>query len=236
MRLTATTNVSVDGVIQGLGGSNEDRRGGFDRGGWAPPLVDAETADYLNQIYGGAAAFLFGRRTYEIFARSWGAIPEMATSTIGSALNGRHKYVASGTLTDPQWTGTTVLTGDIALAIRDLKAQQEGDLLVPGSGVLLRWLLANDLVDLLLRLQDRKSTRLNSSHSQISYAVFCLKKKNHTTSWRPLIPLGHGSWPAQPGGTAPVGSPSHCGHRPRPTWPAGHAMSPCHPPPFPRHT
>ncbi len=84
MRLTATTNVSVDGVIQGLGGSNEDRRGGFDRGGWAPPLVDAETADYLNQVYGGAAAFLFGRRTYEIFARSWGAIPEMATSTIGS--------------------------------------------------------------------------------------------------------------------------------------------------------
>src|SRR5256712_10659345 len=147
MRLTATTNVSVDGVIQGLGGSNEDRRGGFDRGGWAPPLVDAETADYLNQVYGGAAAFLFGRRTYEIFARSWGAIPEMATSTIGSALNGRHKYVASGTLTDPQWTGTTVLTGDIALAIRDLKAQQEGDLLGPGSGVLLRWLLANDLVD-----------------------------------------------------------------------------------------
>ena len=147
MRLTATTNVSVDGVIQGLGGSNEDRRGGFDRGGWAPPLVDAETADYLNQVYGGAAAFLFGRRTYEIFARSWGAIPEMATSTIGSALNGRHKYVASGTLTDPQWTGTTVLTGDIALAIRDLKAQQEGDLLVPGSGVLLRWLIANDLVD-----------------------------------------------------------------------------------------
>jgi len=147
MRLTATTNVSVDGVIQGLGGSNEDRRGGFDRGGWAPHLVDAETADYLNQVYGGAAAFLFGRRTYEIFARSWGAIPEMVTSTIGSALNRRPKYVASTTLTDPQWTSTTVLTGDIAVAIRDLKAQQDGDMVVPGSGVLLRWLLANDLVD-----------------------------------------------------------------------------------------
>jgi len=137
----------VDGVMQGLGGPGEDRRGGFDRGGWAPPLVDPETADYLNQVYGGAAAFLFGRRTYEIFARSWGAIPEMATSTIGSALNSRPKYVASTTLTNPQWTGTTVLTGDIAVAIRDLKAQQKGDVLVPGSGVLLRWLLANDLVD-----------------------------------------------------------------------------------------
>ena len=147
MRLTTTTNVSVDGVMQGLGGPSEDRRGGFDRGGWAPPLVDPETADYLDQVYGGAAAFLFGRRTYEIFARSWGAVPEMATSTIGSALNDRTKYVASTTLTDPQWTGTTALTGDIAVAIRDLKAQQDGDLLVPGSGVLLRWLLANDLVD-----------------------------------------------------------------------------------------
>ncbi len=147
MRLTTTTNVSVDGVMQGLGGPGEDRRGGFDRGGWAPPLVDPETADYLDQTYGGAAAFLFGRRTYEIFASSWGAIREMATSTIGSALNGRPKYVASTTLTDPQWIGTTVLAGDIAVAIRDLKAQREGDVLVPGSGLLLRWLLANDLVD-----------------------------------------------------------------------------------------
>jgi hypothetical protein len=63
MRLTITTNVSVDGVMQGLGGPDEDRRGGFDRGGWAPPLVDAETGDYLDRVYGGAAAFLFGRRT-----------------------------------------------------------------------------------------------------------------------------------------------------------------------------
>src|SRR5258708_35238052 len=128
MRLMTTTNVSVDGVMQGLGGPSEDPRGGFDRGGWAPPLVAPETADYLNQVYGGAAAFLFGRRTYEIFARSWGAIPEMASSTIGSALNGRPKYVASTALTDPQWMGTTGLTGDIAVAIRDLKAQQEGGL------------------------------------------------------------------------------------------------------------
>ena len=147
MRLTTTTNVSVDGVMQGLGGPDEDRRGGFDRGGWALPLVDTETGDYLNQVYGGAAAFLFGRRTYEIFAGSWGAITDMATSPIGLALNGRPKYVVSNSLTDPQWAGTRVLTGDIAAAIRDLKAQQDGDLLVPGSGALVRWLLANDLVD-----------------------------------------------------------------------------------------
>jgi len=147
MRLTITTNVSVDGVMQGLGGPDEDRRGGFDRGGWAPPLVDTETGDYLDQVYGGAAAFLFGRRTYEIFARSWGAMIDMAKLPIGVALNSRPKYVASTSLTDPQWAGTSVLTGDVAAAIGHLKAQQDGDLLVPGSGTLVRWLLANALVD-----------------------------------------------------------------------------------------
>ena len=133
--------------MQGLGGSDEDRRGGFDRGGWAPPLVDPETADYLNQVYGGAAAFLFGRRTYEIFADSWGTNIEMAKSPIGVGLNSRPKYVVSNSLTDPRWAGTSVLTGDIAAPIRDLKERQDGDMLVPGSGVLLRWLLANELVD-----------------------------------------------------------------------------------------
>ena len=147
MRLKTTTNVSVDGVMQGLGGPDEDRRGGFDRGGWAPPLVDTETGDYLNQVYGGAAAFLFGRRTYEIFAGYWGAFIDPSTSPIAAALNSRPKYVASTSLTDPRWAGTSVLTGDIAGALRDLKAKQDGELLVPGSGVLVRWLLANDLVD-----------------------------------------------------------------------------------------
>src|ERR1700716_1832048 len=147
MRLTTTTNVSVDGVMQGLGGSGEDRRGGFQRGGWAPPLGANENGDYLAQVCGGAAAFLFGRRTYEIFAGSWGAMVDMAKRPIGVALNSRPKYVVSTSLTDPQWAGTSVLTGDIAAAVHDLKAQEDGHLLVPGSGVLVRWLLANDLVD-----------------------------------------------------------------------------------------
>lgn len=147
MRLTTTTNVSVDGVMQGLGGPDEDRTGGFDRGGWAIPLLDTGTGDYLNQIYGGAAAFLFGRRTYEIFAGYWGAMTDPSANPIAAALNSRPKYVASTSLTDPKWAGTTVLTGDVAAAVVDLKTQQEGELLVPGSGALVRWLLASDLVD-----------------------------------------------------------------------------------------
>jgi dihydrofolate reductase len=147
MRLTITANVSVDGVMQGLGGADEDRRGGFDRGGWAIPLLDTEAEAHITEVYGGAAAFLLGRRTYEIFARSWGAIPEMSTSSIGVALNSRPRYVVSTSLTDPQWAGTSVLSGDVATAVGDLKAQQDGELVVPGSGALVRWLLANDLVD-----------------------------------------------------------------------------------------
>ena len=72
MKLTTNTNVSVDGVMQGLGAPEEDRRGGFERGGWALPLFDNEAATFLNQVYQRADTFLFGRRTYEVFAGSWG--------------------------------------------------------------------------------------------------------------------------------------------------------------------
>src|SRR5258707_14609429 len=145
MKLTTITQVSVDGVMQGPGGPEEDERGRFERGGWAH--FDNEAGTVMEDIYQRADAFLFGRRTYEIFARSWGAVAEMRAQPIGVALNETPKYVASTTLTDPQWAGTTVLTGDVVAAVRELKAWQDGELLVPGSGVLVRWLLANDLAD-----------------------------------------------------------------------------------------
>jgi dihydrofolate reductase len=147
MKLTTVTHVSVDGVMQGLGGSDEDRRGGFERGGWALPLFDDEAARFLEQIFQRAEAFLFGRQTYEIFARSWGAIAEMRAHPIGVALNEKTKYVASTTLTDPQWANTTVLSRDVAAAIGELKAKPGGELQVHGSGALVRWLFDKQLVD-----------------------------------------------------------------------------------------
>jgi dihydrofolate reductase len=150
MKLTTITHVSVDGVMQGLGGSDEDRRGGFERGGWAIPLFHDEAATFLDQVFGRADAFLFGRQTYEIFANSWGTGSwgaDEGNNPISVALNTKPKYVASTTLADPQWADTTVLSDDLAAAIADLKANSGGELQVHGSGNLIRWLLDNDLVD-----------------------------------------------------------------------------------------
>jgi len=146
MRLTVTESVSLDGVMQGLGGPDEDRRGGFERGGWQIPLSDEEVGSFLNDVYARADAFLFGRRTYEIFAGSWGLMKDPSRSPIGQALNSRHKYVASSTLTEPRWTDTTVIAGEAA-AVSELKAEPGGELQVHGSGALVRWLLENELVD-----------------------------------------------------------------------------------------
>src|ERR671927_1791540 len=147
MSLPTTTMVTVDGVMQGLGGPDEDRRGGFERGGWVAPLYDNEAGTFLNQVYGRADAFLFGRRTYEIFAGSWGTWADPGDNPIWTALNTKPKYVASTTLTDAEWADTTVLSGDVAAAIGELKAKPEGELQVHGSGALTRWLLDNGLVD-----------------------------------------------------------------------------------------
>jgi dihydrofolate reductase len=157
MKLTTVTNVSVDGVTQGhrridagtgreADATDEEGSGGFERFGWAPPLLDDDASMFISQTFQRADAFLFGRRTYEIFAGSWGAGMDPG-NPVGEALNTRPKYVASTTLTDPQWAGTTVLSGDVAGAISELRAEPGGELQVWGSGTLIRWLLNHRLVD-----------------------------------------------------------------------------------------
>src|SRR5436190_2868214 len=103
MKLTTVTNVSLDGVTQGhrridagttreAGAPDEDGSGGFERFGWAPPLLDDEASTFIGQAFQRADAFLFGRRTYEIFAGSWGAGMDPG-NPVGEALNTRPKYV-----------------------------------------------------------------------------------------------------------------------------------------------
>lgn len=147
MKLTTTTFVSLDGVMQGVGAPDEDRRGGFERGGWGTPYFDDVTEAAIGQIYERADAFLLGRTTYEIFAASWGTMEDPGGNPIYDALNHRTKYVASTSLADPDWANTTVLHGDIPAAVRELKAKADGELQVHGSGKLIRSLFDADLVD-----------------------------------------------------------------------------------------
>jgi len=145
MKLTTITQVSVDGVMQ-HGVTEEDRRNGFERSGWAAGAGDDQTRAFIYQTYQRADAFLFGRRTYEQFAGYWGVM-DPGTNPVAGALNTRPKYVASTTLSEPRWADTTVLSGDVAAAVSELKARPGGELQVHGSGALIRWLLAHELVD-----------------------------------------------------------------------------------------
>jgi dihydrofolate reductase len=147
MKLTTTTFVSVDGVMQGIGAPDEDRSGGFERGGWATPFFDKETEVAIGEIYKRADAFLLGRRTFEIFAGSWGSMADPGDNPIWAALNTMPKYVVSTTKMDPKWANTTVFSDDVATAVGELKAEPGRELQVHGSGALIRWLLDNQLVD-----------------------------------------------------------------------------------------
>ena len=146
MKITITTQVSVDGVMQGPGVNPvEGEDGVFARRGWAH--FDNEAGTVMDEIFQRADAFLFGRRTYEHFVGTWGTWPDPGDSPIWTALHAQPKYVASTTLSEARWANTTVLSGNLAAAVGELKAKPGRELQVQGSGVLLRWLLDNQLVD-----------------------------------------------------------------------------------------
>jgi dihydrofolate reductase len=144
MKLIATMMVSVDGVHQGPGGPDEDRRGGFERGGWTAPYSDEQSWRHLTSVFERADALLLGRRTWQIFESYW---PHHdAGDPVSHGINVLPKYVPSTTLKDPGWS-THVITGDVEAAVRELKAKPGRELQVHGSGQLFRWLLGRDLVD-----------------------------------------------------------------------------------------
>jgi dihydrofolate reductase len=138
-RIVVTEFVSLDGVMEAPGGDDGFVRGAwtfeFDRGEEGNRFKLDETRD--------SQALLLGRRTYEGFAAAW---PERE-GEFADKFNTMPKYVVSSTLTDPTWTNTTVISGDIAAGVRALRQEQQGDIVVHGSARLVQTLLDNDLVD-----------------------------------------------------------------------------------------
>ena len=146
MRLTLHTFLTIDGVMQGPGGVEEDSSDGFERGGWLVPYADQDMGEIVNSWFEKTEAILLGRTTYAVMFPYWSQVSD-PEDLVAAKLNGLPKYVASTTLRDPEWQHTTVLNGDLLDQVRELKQRPGGELQVHGSCELARALHAAGLVD-----------------------------------------------------------------------------------------
>jgi dihydrofolate reductase len=145
-RIIVSEFVTLDGVIQGPGDANEDRENGFEHGGWQLPYFDDQQGKAVDATLAVTGAFLFGRKTYELFAGFW---PNQSDDEpFAAALNALPKYVVSTTLRDPlAWSGAEVIGGDVAAEVTRLKTEPGQDIQVIGSSQLVQTLIEHDLVD-----------------------------------------------------------------------------------------
>jgi dihydrofolate reductase len=145
-RIIVNNDLTLDGVMQAPGDPDEDRRDGFEYGGWAQPYFDPVMAEAAGEGMAKSGGMLFGRRTYEQFASVWPNRPD--DDPFATFLNGTPKYVASTTLQEPlPWANSTLLKGDAGDAVAKLKADLEKDLVILGSGELIRSLMRRNLID-----------------------------------------------------------------------------------------
>jgi dihydrofolate reductase len=143
-KIISIHQVTLDGVIQGPGGPEEDTSGGFTDGGWVQPFVDESIGDEIDTILSSGFDLLLGRRTYEIWKDYW---PKHTDNPIGAAFDKATKYVASNTLDKLEWQKGVQLSGDVASQVRKLKEEGGPDFHVWGSGKLMQMLLAEGLID-----------------------------------------------------------------------------------------
>lgn len=141
-KVVVFTNLTLDGVMQAPGRPDEDRRGGFEHGGWATPYAAMAQA---GESIGTIDALLLGRRTYEDFYAVW---PKRKDSPLSAMLDNMQKYVTSTTLSEPlQWRNSTLLKGDAAEAVARLKEESDKNLVIMGSGELVQSLMRSNLID-----------------------------------------------------------------------------------------
>jgi dihydrofolate reductase len=144
-KLVVGTFLTLDGVMQAPGAPDEDREGGFEHGGWSAPHFDEGMGEVMSRWTNQADALLLGRKTYEIFAAHWPNAP--GDDPMAAKLNSVPKYVASRTLEGADWENSTLLEGDVAGEVAELKDRIDGEIQVVGSSDLIQTLIKNDLVD-----------------------------------------------------------------------------------------
>ena len=145
-RVVVTNFLTLDGVMQAPAGPDEDRRDGFEHGGWAPPYADSVLGSEMGERMAKGGALLFGRRTYEQMFSFWPHQPD--DNPYAAVINSRQKYVASRTLKAPlEWKNATLLEGDAADAVAELKEQSGQDIGALGSGELVQSLMRRNLID-----------------------------------------------------------------------------------------
>jgi dihydrofolate reductase len=149
-RIVVINSVTLDGVMQAPGRPDEDRRDGFQHGGWAQPYSDEVMGSAMGEQMTRSEALLLGRRTYEDFAGFW---PHQKDNPYTEVLDNSQKYVASRTLEEPlPWRNSTLLEGDVLEAVAELRARAAKDVVVLGSGELVRSVMPHGLVDELVLL------------------------------------------------------------------------------------
>ncbi len=144
-KLIVAEFITLDGVIQAPGGANEDTEGGFQQGGWTRPYWHDDIGAHFFQAMMQADALLLGRKTWQIHG---GAFEPMVNDPFGDAMNGIPKYVVSTTLKSTSaWRNSTLISGNVAEAVRELKRQPGKNILLDGSSVLIHTLVPENLVD-----------------------------------------------------------------------------------------
>lgn len=144
-KIVVTNHLTLDGVMQAPAGPDEDRRGGFEHGGWAAPNNDEVMGRVMGEGMSQGGSLLLGRWTYEAFHAFW---PHQKDNPYTEVLNNTQKYVASTTLAEPlPWMNSTLLEGDAGEAVARLKEQSDKDIVVLGSGELIQSLMRHNLID-----------------------------------------------------------------------------------------